>query len=186
MDLKQAIVKFGTEGVLRYSAMSGVRHDNQLPEVFLGGFTASRLYEAFLCPVRVEELYSAIAISRGVTITPELNALFGQYRADVAMFPPESSPVVIEFKIFDERCQAVHVAGDLQKLKKLADVCDVKAYVGVMICETSESLETRIDRLERALSAGVYAGETQRSSDGQWRWCFGCACLADVVPQCAS
>jgi hypothetical protein len=178
MDFEHAIVKFGAEGVLRYRTMSNITNDNELPEVFLGGFTASRLYDTFLCSVRVEELYSAIAISRGVAITQELTALFGGYRADVAMFPTGLSPVVIELKIFDERCQADDVSRDLQKLKNLADVCDVQAYVGVMICESREPLETRIDRLKEALNAQVFTGETQRSSNAVWRWCFGCARLA--------
>jgi hypothetical protein len=41
-----------------------MKEDNDLPEIFLGGFTASRLYDALLVPVRVEELYLAIAEER--------------------------------------------------------------------------------------------------------------------------
>ncbi len=179
MDLKDCIVKLGTEGVLRYRTMSRVSHDNQLPEVFLGGWVASGLHDAFSCSVHVEHLYTAIAISRGIAITEELVALLGSYRADVAMFLPESPPAVVEFKIFDEGCAAAAVAGDLHKMKKLADVCSVTPYVGVMICQTpAMPLNARISQLEETLGIDVYTGEPQISTDGHWRWCFGCSCPA--------
>ena len=182
MDLKEHIVRLGTEAILRYRTVSSVAQDNEIPEVFLGSFAAPRLHDALACPVRVEELYSAIAINQKVAMTRELIDLFGGHRADLAVFPRESPWVIIEFKIFDERCPPATVAGDVQKIKNLADRCKVQGYVGVMICETPKvKLKSRIERLKNALGGEVYTGQIQKSANLKWRWCFGCLFLPGLT-----
>jgi hypothetical protein len=53
MDIAGGVIEFGTEAVLRYREISGVEHDNELPEAFLGGFIGDRLYDRFGVHVRV-------------------------------------------------------------------------------------------------------------------------------------
>jgi hypothetical protein len=58
MNINEAIVKFGSEAVRRYRSVSGVHHNNELPEIFLGGFIAGRLHDEFNVHAHVERFYT--------------------------------------------------------------------------------------------------------------------------------
>lgn len=179
MDVTNAIIEFGTEGVRRYREISQAKHDNELPEVFLGGFIASRLYDRFHCQAHVERYYRVIARELGIELNNDLLTELGGLRADIAIYRDGLPLPIIELKIFDERRQAASIADDLRKAEKLASRGNLRAYVGVMICETanpaSGSLEIRTRKIHEATARKVYTGEPCRSVDGKWNWCFGCA-----------
>lgn len=180
LEITNALIEFGTEAVLRYRTISGL-HDNWVPEVFLGGFIAPRLYDRLSCPVHIERYYTTIAKELGADSTPDLVNEFGGQRADVAIYQDGRPRAIIELKIFDERRRPASVADDLAKAEKLAELGGLLAYVGVMICETSTAgLELRIKNLEDSLSRKVYTAYPQQSRDGKWRWCFGCSSLAGI------
>lgn len=177
MEIMSAVVKFGTDAVLRYRTISG-RPDNELPEVFLGGSIAPHLYDQFRCPIHIEYNFLTVAKNLGVDITEDVIRRIGDYRADIAMYRDELHPVIIELKVFDKNGQPLGVLADQRKVKKLSDICAVSGYVGVLICETENVLlEERIRKLKESLGRVVYTGEPQWSADGSWRWSFGCAAL---------
>jgi len=178
MELDKAIVEFGTEGVLRYRQISQSKHDNELPEVFLGSFIAPRLYDRFQYPVQVEKYYSVLAQEAGLDLNGNLLTEVGGLRADIVMFPPKSSAVIVELKIFDEGTQPSSIANDLSKMAKLTKSGKLLGYVGVMICEkATQDLDTRVRILEQTLQVTIHREITQPSADGSWKWCFGCAAL---------
>ncbi|MBI3766931.1 MAG: hypothetical protein HY271_00380 [Deltaproteobacteria bacterium] len=182
MDIENAIVEFGTQGVLRYREISQ-RPDNELPEVFLGGFIASHLYDQFHCPVHIERLYLTLAMECGLGVTPELVNELGGLRADLVVYQSELSPAMIELKILDERTSPLLIDNDRLKMKKLACRTRVRPYVGVMICQTSHTLESTIARLQTVLDRPIRTGPPRRSLTGKWEWCFGCASLLDITDQ---
>jgi len=173
MEVIEALNEFCTEAVLLYRALSGLP-DNELPEVFLGAFAAPRLHDRFNCPVRIEYPYLKLALRPGVERSVELISELGQLRADLALFRSGSPPAIIEFKILDEGCPPAACAVDAYKMRRLAQRCEIAAYVGALICETNERLPDRIRRLEDALGQKVVTGTTQTAVDGNWHWCFGC------------
>jgi hypothetical protein len=178
MDLKKTIVEFGTEGVLRYREISQSRHDNELPEVFLGSFIAPRLYDLFKHPVRVEAYYSVLAQEAGLALTGGLLTELGGLRADIAISPPSDRVILVELKILDEATQPSSIANDLSKMAKLTQSGKLLGYVGTMICETAtQGLDTRVGLLEQTLRTTIYRGITQQSTCGNWTWCFGCAAV---------
>jgi hypothetical protein len=54
MDINEAIVKYGTEAVLRYRTVAALVQDNELPEVFLGGFIGHSDYGYHWQPLHAE------------------------------------------------------------------------------------------------------------------------------------
>jgi hypothetical protein len=176
MDIRTAINEFGSEGVRHYREISSIVADNEVPEAFLSGFIASRLHDRFGCPVHVERSYMTIAKDIGVEPSPELEAEIGGYRADVAMYQEGLPPAIIELKIFDEGCQLSSIRDDLDKMDRLARRGKLRGYVGLLICETSsKNLKARKDDLEDALRREILLSRSQKSTDGKWSWCFGCA-----------
>jgi len=175
MEIARAVVEFGTEAVLRYRTISG-RQDNELPEVFMGGFIASRLYDRFHCAVHIEHSFLAVASSQGIRISEDMIRRIGSLRGDVAVYQDPARPAIVELKVFDECCQPSFVLSDLEKIESLGGLCSVRGYVGVLICETQNvGLEQRIDRLQKSLGRAVHLGEVQWSLHRGWKWCFGCA-----------
>ena len=58
-------------------------------------------------------------------------------------------------------------------------ICKIRGYVGVLICQTTDSLEEQTERLETALQGKFHTWTAQRSRDGQWQWCLGCSLVSD-------
>lgn len=171
MEIMKSVVELGTDAVLMYRTISR-RQDNALPEVFLGAYVGPRLYDRFRCPVHVEENYLHFVRSCGVEITDKIVGRVGYYRADLAMYPKGSPPVLIEFKIIDESTPVSSALSDRAKCKNLSDICDVTGYLGLLICQTGSALEENISKVERSLDQRLYLGEAQLSADGRWKWCF--------------
>lgn len=174
MEIEKAIAKFGTEAVLEYRAISSGL-DNSMPEVFLGGFISSRLYNEFHCPVHIERHYLTVARELKVAITKEMVENVGGYRADLALYPSGGPPAIVEFKIFDEGRGLPGVLADVAKMKKLAEICPVSIHIGLLICQTNVPAEENAQKIGRELGRPVSVGEMQRSADDRWNWCFGCA-----------
>jgi hypothetical protein len=178
-DFEKAIVEFGREGVLRYREISQSKHDNELPEVFLGSFIGPKLYDRFRYPIQVEKYYSVLA-QEGNLFDSDKSLLteFGGLRADLVMFPPDSPALIVELKIFDESTQPSAIANDLSKMAKLTRSGQFRGYVAVLICQKSRlCLGERVRLLEEALRSTIYPGPAVRSADGNWEWCFGCAAV---------
>lgn len=159
--------------------MSG-QPDNEVPEVFLGGFIAPRLFDTFGCPVHVEHNYLTVAKRLGIEVTPGLKAEVDNLHADLALYPQGAPPAIVELKILDEGGSMAKVLKDVARMRKLADACagagGIDPYVGVLVCETRNApMRRSVDDLERELGARVRAGGTQRSADDKWDWCFACA-----------
>lgn len=178
MDIENAIIEFGTHGVLRYREISDAINDNELPETFLGGFIAVRLYDRFRCPVHVERLYTTLAIDLQVNLTVEFERELGGLRADIAMYHAKLPSALVELKILDETTPLSSALDDRCKLEKLARVCKIDTFLGAMICETSSAnLEKRVAELEHVLGKKIHTGLPMPSIDDKWKWCFGCTDL---------
>jgi hypothetical protein len=178
MVIRNAILEFGTEAVLRYREISG-EPDNNVPEYFLGSCIAERLHEQFQCRVHLEHLYTDIARDLGIPASWNLTRSIGGWRADIALMQPDVPPAITELKILDEAHPPSDVENDARKLRKFAEICNIRAYVGVLICETNLSLEEQVHKVGQTLQREVYIGNIQRSVDDQWRWCFGCSALLE-------
>jgi hypothetical protein len=176
VELESAIVEFGTEAVKRYREISKAEHDNEVPEVFLGGFIAQRLFDRFHCGTHVERFYTVMAKELGIDVTKDLLNEFGGFRADLAVYEERLPFAIIELKILDEGQRPASVAADLAKAQKIVRLSNLHAYAGVMICQTMrDSLEVRIRDLERILNGKVRTGPKCEAVGGGWHWCFGCA-----------
>jgi hypothetical protein len=178
MDIIRAVLEFGTDAVLRYREISQ-EPDNEVPEYFLGSFIALGLYERFQYGVHLEHLYTDVATILGVPRSSELTNKIGGQRADIALYEDGSPAAIIELKLLDERHPLVNIEADALKVRRLRDICKVPGYIGVLICETTASLEEQTQRLETALQRKVHSGAAQSSRDGKWRWCFGCSLVSD-------
>jgi hypothetical protein len=174
-DLSLAIRDLGTKAVQRYCTITHSRNESAIPEIFLGGYIASHLYEKVRAPIHIERLYTRMARELDINVTPDLIDLMGGLRADMAIYECERPTHIVEFKIFDERNQAVQIATDLVKAKKLAALKPVAVVLGVMICQTTNSsVEQRKELLQHEFDANIELGKTQTSVGGGWEWSFGC------------
>jgi hypothetical protein len=174
MDINEAIVRYGTEAVLRYRTVAGILHDNEIPEIFLGGFIGCGLYDGLNVHARVERLYTVIAIELGVTPSRDLVNGFGGCRADVAIYQDRRPVGIVELKVFDEGTRSADIVADRDKMGKLSHLCSVECYLGVLVTDTQSSTCTeRASELGRALDHEFNViGAKQRSVDGNWQWCF--------------
>lgn len=175
-NIQNLVVEFGTEAVKLYQEMSGENAD-AMPEVFLGGFIAQRLFERLACPVHIERSYEKMARQLGIPITHEFIHEMGSRRADVAIYQGQVPSHIVEFKKFSEGNPAEGVLDDLNKARRLAGSKPVDVLLGVLVCPLSNSeLDARIESLYRALGADVLHQESPAypSKDGKWQWCFGC------------
>jgi hypothetical protein len=68
-SLQSAIIELGTSAVLRYRTISHAKSDSCIPEIFLGGFIASQLYDRVRCPIHIERLYTRMAKDLGIPTT---------------------------------------------------------------------------------------------------------------------
>jgi hypothetical protein len=178
LEIEKAVVEFATEATLRYRAIAGIRHDNQVPESFLRSHVASRLHDRLACPVHVDRLYAAMAVELGVALSADLVTALDGARADIAIYRDDRPAAVIELGVFDEVAPLPAVGVKLDKAKLLARLAPLQVLLGVMVCPIILSLEARIERLHDAVGGNLYVGERQPSRDGQWQWCFACASIS--------
>jgi hypothetical protein len=177
LEIEKAVVEFGTEAVLRYRAIAGITHDNQVPESFLRSHVASRLHDRLVCPVHVDRLYAAMAVELGVSVSADLVTALDGARADIAIYRDDRPAAVVELKVFDEVAPLPAVGAKLDKAKLLARLAPLQVLLGVMVCPIVLSLEARLERLHDAVGGNLYVGERQSSRDGQWQWSFACASI---------
>jgi hypothetical protein len=176
MDLSEAIVRYGTKAVLRYRAVAGLCQDNEIPEIFLGGFIACAIHDELKANAHVERFYTVIARELGAKRdTEELMKAFGGNRADIVIYQERRRPVaIIELKVFDERIGLSAVVADRDKMRKLSCLCDVECYLGVLVTDISGALYTeRVRALETALEHKFDSiGAEESSINDAWHWCF--------------
>jgi hypothetical protein len=172
-NIQSLIVEFGTDAANLYQNMSRENAD-AMPEVFLGGFIAQKLYERLACPVHIERLYEEMAEQLGISKTAELVKIIGGQRADVAIYQGQVPSHIVEFKKFAERNPVSSIGKDLEKAKKLASLRPISTLLGILICQTTKELKSRIDELEHELESKLIVGKTQKSANKNWEWCFGC------------
>jgi hypothetical protein len=113
-DIQSPIVEFGIDAANLYQSMPR-ENAEAMPEVFLGGFIAPRLFERLTCPVHIERLYEEMAKQLGISATAELNREIGGQRADVAIYQGQVPSHIVEFKKFAKRTASRLLAKTLKK-----------------------------------------------------------------------
>lgn len=176
-QIEQIIVDYGTKAVLRYRDVAALDDDNFIPEIFLGSFIANGLHDELGLNAHVERYYTVIANELGVAISAELTSMIGGYRADVAVYEGRKPKAIIELKLFGDGNHPASIVADSDKMAKLAAVCDIGSYIGVLVTDTARV--TCIDRVRQVGEAlgheFISIGQPQLSKDGLWRWCFAAA-----------
>ena len=179
--IAHAIVARSTEAVLAYREASGLP-DNELPEEFIASNIAVPLHRDLGLLCRREWLYTCIARTMGVTITDEVRASIGQFRADLALLDAsERLCVAVELKIDDggPGRPPFAIVNDIAKLRKLARLCAVTPLALIMLTDLeNRELEDRRADLEAKTPGVAWVwGPPQRARArvGDWGWAVGCA-----------
>lgn len=183
IELDKAIVKHGTAAVLRYRHISGILHDNQLPEIFLGGFIACGIHDELNVHAHVERFYPTIAMDRGLELSADLRTIFGGQKADVAVYQNGMPVAIVELKKFGDYRTPAGIIADRDKMSKLSRLCGVDAYLGVLITDVVSGIkcQERARMLGEALGQELdVIGEPQPSLDSRWSWCFASVKISQV------
>ncbi len=177
MDFSQKIADIGTEALKAYRNMSGIRHDNEIPEVFLGGQIALGLHNQCGVHVHVERPYLDILRELGGSVgSDEINTL-GGLRADVAIYKDSMPIAIIELKICDEGDRrGGKVLADLEKMKTLSEGRKLDTYLGILLTDMDKGLlcDKRRAQIETLLE-GRFSGEgalEAASGNAGWNWQF--------------
>ena len=182
MRFSRSIVDHATEAVKTYRKISGIEHDNRLPEVFLGSQIALGLYKDFQVNTRVESYFTNLARDLGQSVTMDLVDIMGGWRADIAVYEQERPSAVIEIKIHDEGRSADLVLRDRDKLRQLSQRTGIETYLGVLVTDTAkETCTARAEALGRRLEKPFdVRGEPVRAGGGSagWSWLFACGAFA--------
>ena len=178
MRFADAISRHGTEAVQAYRTMSGIEHDNELPEAFLGSWIALELHREFQVNAHIECSFTGMARRLGQPDDPGLTDAMGLQRGDIAIFEGGKPTAVIEIKIHDEGGQEWRVQHDLARLRELARRTGIATYLGVLITDKARSeLAGRREKLEAVLERPAdVPGTPVRAGGGSsdWEWCFAC------------
>jgi hypothetical protein len=158
MDINEAIVGGGTDAVVRYGKVAGLHQDNEIPEIFLGGFIASRIYDGLDMYAHVERPYTVMADELGHRVTRELLTSMGGLRADVAIYDRSMPIAIMELKVFDEGTSVAAILADRDKMLKLTKVCAINAYLGVLVTDVRNAACADRLRLLSAYSGGSRPG----------------------------
>ncbi|GBR70947.1 hypothetical protein [Gluconobacter kanchanaburiensis] len=177
MDFSQNIVELGTLAVKLYRDMSGIQHDNEIPEIFLGGQIALGLHNQCALHAHVERPYLDILRELGGSVgSEEINA-FGGLRADVAIYKDNIPIAIIELKICDEGDRrGGKVLADLEKMKTLSEGRKLDTYLGILLTDMDKGLlcderRTQIEALLEGRFSGAGALEAASRNAG-WNWQF--------------
>lgn len=177
MDFSQDIVELGTHAVKAYCEMSGIQHDNEIPEIFLGGQIAFGLHNQCGFHAHVERPYLDILRALGGSVGSEEINTFGGLRADVAIYKDSIPVAIIELKICDEGDRrGGKVLADLEKMKMLSKGRKLDTYLGILLTDMDKGLlcDKRRIQIERLLE-GPFSGEgTLEAASGNagWNWQF--------------
>lgn len=178
MRFSRNIAMRGTEAVSAYRKISGIKNDNELPEVFLGGWIARSLYDDFNVNARVECYFTQIASDLGKNVDSDLKRIMGSWRADVAVYEKGIPTSIIEIKIYDEGCCAKSVLSDLKKMRELSKITDIETYLAVLITSTTNNTcENRAKSLSKILGHDFdYIDSPTIAEEGaaDWSWQFAC------------
>lgn len=178
MRFSRSIAEYGTSAVREYCKISGIKNDNEIPEVFLGGWIARSLHSDFQVNTRIEFSFTQIASDLGEKIDPALKNIMGSWRADVAIYENEKPTGIIEIKIYDEGCHPHKILHDLEKMREISKRKIVETYLAVLITPTSrESSEERIKKLTGLLGGSFDYIDSPIIAGGgtsNWSWQFAC------------
>ncbi|MBF0851038.1 hypothetical protein HKD27_08915 [Gluconobacter sp. R75690] len=177
MDFSRKISELGTKAVKAYREMSGIRHDNEIPEIFLGGQIALGLHTQCGIHVHVERRYLDILQELGGSVGREEIDDLGGLRADVAIYRDKTPIAIIELKICDEGDRrGAKVLADLEKMNLLTKRCALDTYIGILLTDLSNDVRCadRRPELERLLGEPFSEeGPLEPASQGaDWNWQF--------------
>ena len=175
MNIGDAIVKYGTEAVLRYRDVAGLSQDNEVPELYLGGFIAGGIYDTLNVHAHVERFYMTIARELKIAVDFATVDRIGGYWADVAVYQNSVPKAIIELKVFDDYKTPSEIVADRDKMSKLSALCPIETYLGILATDARND-QTYIDRIWR-LEEGLghvfdVKGSAQLAGHGGWKWCF--------------
>lgn len=181
MQMDDTLIRYGTDAVSTYGAMSGITAETFIPEQCLGVFLASRLVDELGLDARREDSYIGMLEQR-YRSDPEIKNVLGGLHADVAIYENGRLTAVIEIKKVEKMKHVREVKRDAEKLHKLAERVSVACYLGLAIFEdNSVMLEQQIKRLEQAIGRSIRVGAKQQGHTARqladWHWCFGCVAL---------
>lgn len=177
MDFSQTIVRYGADAVQRYRILAEMSRDNEMPEIFFGGYIASAMHDNLNVNGHVERRYTVIAKELGATVDAKVINSIGDYRADLAIYDKQRPLAIVELKIFDDGKSVRPIIADRDKMHKLSELCRVQTYLGVLVTDdVSGALCTdRANALGKALEHEFDSiGDPQNSTDGSWKWLFAC------------
>lgn len=178
-DYSQSIANYGAAAVKKYRDISGIRNDNEIPEIFLGGQIAIGLHDEFGLKCHVERRYDLILRELGFPITQSVIDTFGSQRADAALYRDGKPFAIIELKICDERDRYGDKLGrDLRKMRKLANKAGIEIYLGTLmtdVCkaECAERRATIEEKLEGCFSAHSSLEPAGYGADWKWQFLAG-------------
>ncbi|MCG4261411.1 hypothetical protein K6W36_12630 [Acetobacter senegalensis] len=175
MKLSQSIARHGAEAVKTYRTVSGIKQDNEVPEIFLGGQIAIGLNRDLNFQAHVERPYLTIIKELGGTIDDQCIESMGGLRADVALYQEEKPLAIVELKICDERDhRGWKVLADLEKMKRLSEQTEIAMYLGVLLTDTHQECKDRRKSLETILGQKFEAdsGLEAAGKDAKWNWQF--------------
>ncbi|MFT8491040.1 MAG: hypothetical protein ABF672_10900 [Gluconobacter oxydans] len=175
-DYSQSIANYGAAAVKKYRDISGIRNDNEIPEIFLGGQIAIGLHEEFRLQCHVERYYERILEDLCFTIDSDLKKAFGSKRADVALYRDGKPFAIIELKICDERDRnGRNLLDDLEKMRELALKTGIEIYLGTLMTDVRKvECAKRRATIEKKLE-GCFSAHSSLEPAGYgagWKWQF--------------
>ncbi|MFT8803559.1 MAG: hypothetical protein ABF812_16505 [Gluconobacter cerinus] len=175
-DYSQTIANYGAAAVKKYRDISGIRNDNEIPEIFLGGQIAIGLHEEFRLQCHVERPYLTILKELGGRIDDEVISSMGGLRSDVALYREGRPFALVELKICDERdARGGKVLADLEKMRRLSVRTQIDTYLGILLTDIDgEECKGRRNKIELLLKTPFTAESqlVQASHGANWKWQF--------------
>ncbi|MFT9220594.1 hypothetical protein [Gluconobacter oxydans] len=175
-DYSQNIANYGAAAVKKYRDISGIRNDNEIPEIFLGGQIAIGLHDEFRLQCHVERPYLTILKELGGRIDDEVISSMGGLRSDVALYREGRPFALVELKICDERdARGGKVLADLEKMRRLSVRTQIDTYLGILLTDISrKECADRRSIIEKTLGANFSAHSSLELAGygADWKWQF--------------
>ncbi|MFT8716079.1 hypothetical protein [Gluconobacter potus] len=175
-DYSQNIANYGAAAVKKYRDISGIRNDNEIPEIFLGGQIAIGLHDEFRLQCHVERPYLTILKELGGRIDDEVINSLGGLRSDVALYREGQPFALVELKICDERdARGGKVLADLEKMRRLSVRAQIDTYLGLLLTDISrKECADRRTIIEETLGANFsnHSSLEPAGYGADWKWQF--------------
>lgn len=177
MDLSQKIADYGADAVRFYARMAKLDYDNEVREEFASSWIARKLFENDGLTVHVEREYTRIIRDLKNEVTSTDISSMGGWRADIAIYGPDGSPLsIIEVKICDEGDRGgTAVLRDREKINVLSKRVKIDTYLAILLTDINDTNKCADRRqcLEKKLP-GSFTGDSGaiRALNGEWEWQF--------------